>query len=180
MTTKTEPKQLSSNQHLQAYALFIMAKQHNAKAAQFEHALAETLGLPANDMGRIGDSIYDGKPDAPGLFDQLIEREGFLVIGVTVDPANPKLSRKAPSDPAVPIPKSKTPAYLVCLEDGKKLKMLKRYLRSRYGLTPDQYRARWGLAHDYPMVAADYSERRSVFAKKIGLGKTTVKKPGKR
>lgn len=73
--------------------------------------------------------------------------------------------------PAVPVKKSITPEYLVCLEDGKKLKMLKRYIRSRYGLSPDQYRAKWGLPPDYPMVASNYAAVRSEFAKKIGLGK---------
>jgi predicted transcriptional regulator len=72
-----------------------------------------------------------------------------------------------PDCPAVPIPKSITPEYLICLEDGKKLKLLKRHLRSAYNLTPDQYRARWGLAPDYPMVAPKYAERRSALAKKI-------------
>jgi predicted transcriptional regulator len=74
--------------------------------------------------------------------------------------------------PSVPIKKSITAEYLICLEDGKKLKMLKRYLRSRYGMTPDQYRAKWGLGPDYPMVAANYAQKRSEFAKKIGLGRT--------
>jgi predicted transcriptional regulator len=73
--------------------------------------------------------------------------------------------------PAVPVKRSVTPGYLVCLEDGKKLTMLKRYLRTRYRLTPDEYRAKWNLPHDYPMVAPDYSERRSEFAKKLGLGR---------
>lgn len=74
--------------------------------------------------------------------------------------------------PAVTVKKSVTPGYIVCLEDGKKLKMLKRYLRSRYGLTPEEYRAKWGLPADYPMVAPDYAAQRSEFAKKIGLGRT--------
>ena len=74
--------------------------------------------------------------------------------------------------PFVSIKKSVTPGYLVCLEDGKRMKMLKRYLRTQYNMTPEQYRTKWGLPHDYPMVAADYAERRSVFAKKIGLGKS--------
>jgi predicted transcriptional regulator len=74
--------------------------------------------------------------------------------------------------PAVPVKKSVTPEYLVCLEDGKRLKMLKRYLRSRYGLSPDQYRAKWGLPADYPMVASNYAAQRSEFAKKIGLGRS--------
>lgn len=75
-------------------------------------------------------------------------------------------------DPAVPIKKSITRSHIICLEDGKKLKMLKRYLRTRFDLSPDEYRARWGLPADYPMVAPEYAERRSQFAKKIGLGKT--------
>jgi predicted transcriptional regulator len=82
--------------------------------------------------------------------------------------------------PAVPVKKSITPDYLICLEDGKKLKMLKRYLRSRYQLTPDQYRTKWGLPSDYPMVASNYAARRSEFAKKIGLGRTSTSKGRKR
>lgn len=73
--------------------------------------------------------------------------------------------------PAVAIGKSVTEEYIVCLEDGRKLKMLKRYLRSRYDMSPDEYRRRWNLPADYPMVAPSYTERRSEFAKKIGLGK---------
>jgi predicted transcriptional regulator len=73
--------------------------------------------------------------------------------------------------PAVPISKSVGDDYIICLEDGKKLKMLKRYLRSRFNMSPDDYRRRWGLPADYPMVAPAYTERRSEFAKKIGLGK---------
>ena len=82
--------------------------------------------------------------------------------------------------PAVPIRKSITPDYLICLEDGKKLKMLKRHLRSTYGMTPDEYRQKWGLAPDYPMVAPNYAEQRSAFAKKIGLGRGTGRQAGKR
>ncbi len=74
--------------------------------------------------------------------------------------------------PAVPISKSVTDDHIICLEDGKKLKMLKRYLRSRYNLSPDEYRRRWGLPADYPMVAPSYTERRSQFAKQIGLGRS--------
>lgn len=82
--------------------------------------------------------------------------------------------------PAVPIKKSVTPEYIISLEDGKKLKMLKRYLSTTYQLTPDQYRAKWGLPRDYPMVAPNYSVRRSDLAKKIGLGLTKARTPGKR
>ncbi len=72
--------------------------------------------------------------------------------------------------PAVPIKKSVFPDYIVCLEDGKKLKMLKRHLMSAYSMTPDQYRERWGLGPEYPMVAPNYAQHRSSLAKKIGLG----------
>ena len=89
--------------------------------------------------------------------------------------ASPAAEIATDQKPAVPIKKSVTPDYLICLEDGKRLKMLKRYLRSRYGLSPDQYRAKWGLPPDYPMVASNYAARRSEFAKKIGLGRPATK-----
>jgi predicted transcriptional regulator len=73
--------------------------------------------------------------------------------------------------PAVPVKKSVLADYIVCLEDGKKLKMLKRHLKTSYDLTPEQYRERWGLPSDYPMVAPNYAKRRSALAKEIGLGK---------
>ena len=72
--------------------------------------------------------------------------------------------------PAVPIKKSVFPDYIVCLEDGKKLKMLKRHLMTHYNMTPDQYRQKWGLSADYPMVAPNYAEQRRKLAKSIGLG----------
>jgi len=73
--------------------------------------------------------------------------------------------------PAVPIKRSVTDAYIVCLEDGLKFKSLKRHLRSSYGMTPEEYRAKWNLPHDYPMVAPNYAQHRSQLAKQIGLGK---------
>lgn len=73
--------------------------------------------------------------------------------------------------PAVPVKKSVTDAYIVCLEDGLKFKSLKRHLRSAYGMSPEEYRAKWSLPHDYPMVAPNYAEHRSQLAKKIGLGR---------
>lgn len=72
--------------------------------------------------------------------------------------------------PAVPIKRSITDDYIVCLDDGKKLKMLKRHLKTRYNMSPDEYRKRWGLPDDYPMVAPAYAKQRSNLAKKIGLG----------
>jgi predicted transcriptional regulator len=83
-----------------------------------------------------------------------------------------------PLQPAVPIRKSVTPDYIVCLEDGKKLKMLKRHLRTSYNLTPDEYRTKWQLGPDYPMVAPNYAKRRSEFAKLIGLGQKSRRKRG--
>jgi predicted transcriptional regulator len=78
-----------------------------------------------------------------------------------------------PPKPAVPVKKSVTADYIICLEDGKKLKMLKRHLRSTYNMTPDEYRTKWGLPSDYPMVAPSYAQQRSEFAKKIGLGRNS-------
>jgi len=86
----------------------------------------------------------------------------------------------APQKPAVSIRKSITPDYIVCLEDGKKLKMLKRYLRTRYRMSPEQYRVKWGLPPDYPLVAPNYAARRSEFAKKIGLGRRPPAPPKRR
>jgi predicted transcriptional regulator len=84
-------------------------------------------------------------------------------VGVQVEPSEKP-------QPAVPIKKSVFGDYIICLEDGKKLKMLKRHLKTAYNLEPDQYRERWGLPPDYPMVAPNYARQRSSLAKKIGLG----------
>jgi len=82
--------------------------------------------------------------------------------------------------PAVSVRRSVNPDYIVCLEDGKKLKMLKRHLRAAYGMTPDEYRAKWSLPADYPMVAPNYAAQRSTFAKQIGLGRKKGEKVGRR
>lgn len=76
--------------------------------------------------------------------------------------------------PAVPVKKSVMPDYIVCLEDGKKLKMLKRHLKTAYNMTPEQYREKWGLPPDYPMVAPKYAEKRSNLAREIGLGTSST------
>src|SRR6187200_3229824 len=91
-------------------------------------------------------------------------------------------SRNAPEakpEPKVPIRSSIKPDYIVCLEDGKRLKMLKRHLMTHYQLTPDQYRQKWGLAADYPMVAPNYAEQRRTLAKSIGLGTKRRKTKGR-
>jgi predicted transcriptional regulator len=111
--------------------------------------------------------------ELPAMIKSVHGTLGSLTGGVTGEIAT---SQK----PAVTVKKSITPEFLICLEDGKKLKMLKRYLRSRYGLTPDQYRAKWGLPADYPMVASNYAAQRSEFAKKIGLGRSAPEKKTRR
>jgi len=87
---------------------------------------------------------------------------------LSVDAAPTQIAKRP--DPAVGIAKSITPEFIICLEDGKKLKMLKRHLKTSFNLTPEQYRERWGLPADYPMVAPRYAKQRSTLAKKIGLG----------
>lgn len=101
--------------------------------------------------------------DLPSLLTTVHQKLGELAL---------ESGEAARPEPAVPIKKSVTDHYIICLEDGAKLKMLKRYLRTRYNLTPEEYRKRWGLPADYPMVAPEYARRRSDFAKKIGLGKS--------
>jgi predicted transcriptional regulator len=91
--------------------------------------------------------------------------DGLVAMDQPVAKPEPELK------PAVPIRKSVQPDYIICLEDGKKLKMLKRHLMTAYGLTPDEYRARWGLPDDYPMVAPNYAKARSELALKLGLGR---------
>ncbi|HOT83072.1 MAG: MucR family transcriptional regulator [Rhodospirillales bacterium] len=89
---------------------------------------------------------------------------------LTLDLPPEEVPVEAPK-PAVNVRKSVTPEYIVCLEDGKKLKMLKRHLRTTYNMSPEEYRAKWNLPPDYPMVAPNYARQRSDFAKKIGLGR---------
>ncbi len=98
------------------------------------------------------------------------------VYGALAGLGAPAPAVEAPPEPAVSIRASVKPDHIVCLEDGKKLKMLKRHLMTHYNMTPEQYRARWNLPADYPMVAPNYAEKRRELAKKIGLGR----KPGAR
>jgi predicted transcriptional regulator len=90
--------------------------------------------------------------------------------------SNSSIAENRPA-PAVPVRRSVSADYIVCLEDGKKLKMLKRHLKTSYNLTPEQYRERWGLAADYPMVAPNYAKQRSRLAKQIGLGTSARRLP---
>ena len=99
--------------------------------------------------------------------------EALAGLGNAVEP-------EVKQEPAVSIRASVKPDYIVCLEDGKKLKMLKRYLRTNYDMSPEEYRERWNLPSDYPMVAPNYAEKRRELAKKIGLGRTPGQKRGRR
>jgi predicted transcriptional regulator len=101
--------------------------------------------------------------DVPGLI-QSVHRALAAAAGAA-EPEPP-----APKEPAVPIKKSLTPDYLVCLEDGRRFKSLKRHLRTKYDMSPEDYRAKWGLPKDYPMVAPNYARARSELAKQMGLG----------
>ncbi|NBB84355.1 MAG: transcriptional regulator [Alphaproteobacteria bacterium] len=135
-------------------------------------AQEEKAGVPNADLLRMTAQIvasYVGNNPTPA--DQL----GDLIGAVHESLKNVEGAKTAqpeqPQKPAVPIRRSVQPDHIVCLEDGKKLKMLKRHLRTTYNMTPDEYRAKWGLPPDYPMVAPNYAAQRSEFAKKIGLGK---------
>ncbi len=114
-------------------------------------------------------AAYVGKNELPAS--QISEVIGAVHHSLSALQGGTGTPRAAPAKPAVSIRRSVTPDYIVCLEDGKKLKMLKRHIRTTYNLTPDEYRAKWGLASDYPMVAPNYAKQRSEFAKKIGLGR---------
>jgi predicted transcriptional regulator len=119
--------------------------------AQITSAYLSRNQVPQSDVGGLVKSVH-------AALEGISTGEAEKPVGNTI--------------PAVPIKKSITDAYIICLEDGKRLKMLKRYLRTHYDLSPEQYRAKWNLPHDYPMVAPDYAKQRSDFAKSIGLGKT--------
>ncbi len=110
--------------------------------------------------------------ELPGL---IVAVHGALagLASRAAEPETPALT------PAVPVKRSIQPDYLICLEDGKKFKSLKRHLRTRYNLSPDEYRARWNLPDDYPMVAPSYAQTRSELARTMGLGQQRRKWPGK-
>jgi predicted transcriptional regulator len=124
-------------------------------------ASTNVLGLTA----QIVSAHVSNNSVSPDALPALIQEVYKTLAGVGKEPATPEKPQ-----PAVPVKKSLLPDHIICLEDGKKLKMLKRHLKTSYNLTPQQYRERWGLAPDYPMVAPNYAMHRSSLAKKIGLG----------
>jgi len=109
-----------------------------------------------------------GNGVSPAQIPETIHRVFDTLSALTKGDGEPEALRRKP---AVAVRRSVSPDFLVCLEDGRRLKMLKRHLRTAFGLTPDEYRSRWNLPADYPMVAPNYAKRRSEFAKKIGLGR---------
>jgi len=121
----------------------------------------DVLGLTA----QIVSAHVSNNSITPDALPALIQDVYRTLSGVGKDPVQPDKPQ-----PAVPVKKSVFPDHIVCLEDGKKLKMLKRHLKTAYNMTPEQYRERWGLPPDYPMVAPNYARHRSSLAKKIGLG----------
>jgi predicted transcriptional regulator len=135
-----------------------MSDQILSLAAQIVCAYVTNNTVPAQDLPTLIQSIYTTLS---------------VIDSPVVEVEKPQ--------PAVPVKKSVFPDHIVCLEDGKKMKMLKRHLQTHYGLTPEQYREKWGLPRDYPMVAPNYAEKRSALAKSIGLGRkpavTTAAEP---
>ncbi|MGI9505847.1 MAG: MucR family transcriptional regulator [Geminicoccaceae bacterium] len=136
-----------------------------SEVVQGQTNLTEVTTLTAEIVGAYVRHHSVASADLPGL----IATVGKELAGLGQAPAESE-EQKKPS-PAVPIKRSVTPDYIICLEDGKKLKMLKRHLLTRYDMTPDDYRRRWGLKDDYPMVAPSYAAQRSKLAKQIGLGR---------
>lgn len=122
---------------------------------------SDVLGLTA----QIVSAHVSNNSVAPDALPGLIQDVYRTLAGVGKDPVQPDKPQ-----PAVPVKKSVFPDHIVCLEDGKKLKMLKRHLKTSYNMTPEQYREKWQLPPDYPMVAPNYAKHRSSLAKKIGLG----------
>jgi predicted transcriptional regulator len=134
---------------------------------------AETQGDALRMTTDIVSSFVANNSVSSDELADLIRTVHRTLVGLTSDGGAASSERPKP---AVPVNRSVHNDYIICLEDGKKLKMLKRYLRSTYGISPDDYRKRWGLPADYPMVAPSYAARRSEFAKKIGLGKGVRRK----
>jgi len=118
-------------------------------AADIVSAYVSNNSVSANDLAALISDVHGA-----------LQRVGAGVVEVVVEPLKP----------AVPLKKSLSPEFIICLEDGKKFKSLKRHLRTQYNLTPEQYREKWGLPADYPMVAPNYAAARSELAKQMGLG----------
>jgi predicted transcriptional regulator len=124
---------------------------------------AEIIEMTAEIVAAYVENNTVPTADLPGLI-QSVHR---ALTGIT---AGPETVEAPPKEPAVPVRRSITPDHLVCLEDGRKFKSLKRHLRTKYNMSPEEYRAKWSLPKDYPMVAPNYAKARSELAKQMGLG----------
>jgi len=124
---------------------------------------AEIIEMTADIVSAYVGNNSVSAADLPGLIQSVHKALSTVVVGAEAAAPEPK-------EPAVPVKKSITPDYLVCLEDGRKFKSLKRHLRTKYNMSPEEYRSKWGLAKDYPMVAPNYAKARSDLAKQMGLG----------
>ena len=133
-----------------------MSEQQAADRSQLLSLTTEIVTAQLSSSSFAGSEI-------PGLIQSVYDTLAALAGG--------QASTPQVFTPAVPVKRSVTADYIVCLEDGKKLKMLKRHLMTAYGMTPEEYRAKWGLKPDYPMVAPNYAAKRQELAKKIGLGR---------
>jgi predicted transcriptional regulator len=167
-----------------------------AAARQAPKASEREVNAAQNRLTRKGEAMSEeeGGNDLLGLTEKIVSAHVAnnamssadlpgLIRAVYAALDNVRTGAGTPSlpKPAVPIKRSVTPSYIVCLEDGKKFKMLKRHLKADHNMTPKEYRERWGLASDYPIVAPAYAKQRSALAKKIGLGtkRRKVKAKGK-
>ena len=137
----------------------IAASNYIELAADIVSAYVSNNSVPSSDLGTLINDVHTA-----------LIRVGGGTVEVPVE---------APK-PAIPVKKSVTPDYIVCLEDGKKFKSLKRHLRTQYNMTPEQYREKWGLPVDYPMVAPNYAKARSELAKEMGLGQQRRKRRSSR
>lgn len=139
------------------------SEESHVMAAEKHPATAQTLGLASDIVAAYVSNNRITEDALPGLLQTVHDAIRAVAGG--------SRSLRTGKAPAVPISRSITNDYIVCLEDGKKLKTLKRYLRAHYNLSPEEYRAKWALPSDYPMAAPAYSKRRSQLAKQIGLGR---------
>ena len=133
----------------------------------------EITGMTADIVSAYVSNNSIATADIPNLIQSVYR----ALSGVTT---SAEAVEAAPREPAVPVRRSITPDFIVCLEDGRKFKSLKRHLRTKYNMSPDEYRAKWGLAKDYPMVAPNYAKARSDLAKQMGLGQGGRQAPRRR
>ena len=134
----------------------------------------EIIEMTADIVAAYVSNNSVGAEDLPAVIQQVHRALTGVATGAALQEAAP------PATPAVPIRRSITPDYLVCLEDGRKFKSLKRHLRTKYNMSPEEYRSKWSLPKDYPMVAPNYAKARSDLAKQMGLGQGGRQAPRKK